>query len=486
MGENKTVLVLNSNNIQKNPHCCHGPTILFTKHSGNSQKISQFYACSAYRDSKLCSSFQNNKFIKTNNTHDEPLISALSFQTRRNFVSNIEKLNPDERAYCYDCNELFYKSNSFPHNNHNVITPISNDFLNNPTKLLNPLDVNKKEAQFFFTYETLNFLESMLSDLQISNILCVGAPRLHEYLKHSKLTKFQTHLMDIDKRFIEFYNDYEFSWYNMFNHFFFEGSTAKKNYMEFLKIKEKDKLCLVVDPPFGCRTELLALSIQKIKQEFQAINKSKAILAVFWIFPYYMETYITNVLPEFNMIDYKVNYTNHNTFHNNEKGRSLGSPIRIFTNLSLDVIKLPASEGYKFCTPCNKWVAKENEHCYSCRLCPSKNGDTYIHCKKCKLCVKPTYTHCDSCRRCIQKTNKHNCKLYQTYITCTICRKKGHIETNCSNWIINKKNQMESKQSCLICNKTTHSEKRCTNRKKILNETYFLGNYYNLFTKYFE
>lgn len=40
-------------NIKSNPHCAHGPTVLFSR-SNNSRR---FYACSACRDRKDCSFF---------------------------------------------------------------------------------------------------------------------------------------------------------------------------------------------------------------------------------------------------------------------------------------------------------------------------------------------------------------------------------------------------------------------------------------------
>lgn len=54
-----------------------------------------------------------------------------------------------------------------------------------------------------------------------------------------------------------------------------------------------------------------------------------------WMFPYFMESQILNSLPDFNMLDYKVDYVNHSLFQDGPKGRKYGSPVRIFTNISL-------------------------------------------------------------------------------------------------------------------------------------------------------
>ena len=123
---------------------------------------------------------------------------------------------------------------------------------------------------------------------------------------------------------------------------------------------------------------------------------SKLVLTDFWIFPYFMESQIFIKLPKMAMLDYKVEYTNHSQFQKGihvlvsrleinsiskpyylylfkgPKGRKQGSPVRIFTNLSLQKFQLPASEGYRFCSLCKKWISPENKHCSRCNSCTSK------------------------------------------------------------------------------------------------------------------
>jgi hypothetical protein len=53
-------------------------------------------------------------------------------------------------------------------------------------------------------------------------------------------------------------------------------------------------------------------------------------------------------------------------------GLKKGSPARIFTNVALKEVELPAEEGYSLCETCSKYVAKENLHCAFCDKCPSK------------------------------------------------------------------------------------------------------------------
>lgn len=147
-------------------------------------------------------------------------------------------------------------------------------------------------------------------------------------------------------------------------------------------------------------------------------------MRVFLIFPYFMERQILNRLPDYSMLDYKVDYDNHPLFQDGPKGRKQGSPVRLFTNVdarlkltifnslncycffNFSCITLPADEGYKLCTLCNRWVAEENCHCIKCNACTSKDGRTYVHCNQCEKCVKPTWVHCNVCKRCAQPDHK--------------------------------------------------------------------------------
>lgn len=179
------------------------------------------------------------------------------------------------------------------------------------------------------------------------------------------------------------------------------------------------------------------------------------------------------------MSDYKLNYTNHNRYTNvGPNCRSYGSPVRVFTNVPLELLQLPLEEGYKYCTKCNRFTAVENVHCDRCRDCSSQNGQTYRHCNKCDLCVKPNYIHCANCRRCSQREG-HSCELYQSKQRCWLCGQRGHTETSCRilhNLRKNAKRQNLLKQNgCLICTRKDHSERSCKLRYKYLKESQFMG-----------
>lgn len=79
--------------------------------------------------------------------------------------------------------------------------------------------------------------------------------------------------------------------------------------------------------------EPLADGISKISKLYQSINEFTNKLPVLWIFPYFMEPQLKNSLPEYSMLDYKVDYENHSLFTDKPNGRKHGSPVRIFTNL---------------------------------------------------------------------------------------------------------------------------------------------------------
>lgn len=308
--------------------------------------------------------------------------------------------------------------------------------------------------------------------------------------------KIKSILLDLDTRFYSFHNrndEMDYFHYNMFNNYFFAGNEAESKFYQFISNENNDRCCIFTDPPFGCRTEPLVFTLRTLSRKYGQLNGSHDILPIFWIFPYFMETYITKFMPEMEMLDYKIDYTNHETYHSGQNGRKQGSPVRLFTNVPLNLIQLPAKEAYRLCRKCNKWVATENRHCDRCKKCPSKNGATYIHCNLCENCVKPTYKHCNQCWRCTQIEN-HECIKYQTQLKCTICFEKGHNEFNCQKWfrlcgksaneIIKLKSKiMKTKRRiCLVCFKPGHNEQSCQRRHQILDETSFLNQHYNRLT----
>ncbi|XP_017839600.1 rRNA N6-adenosine-methyltransferase ZCCHC4 isoform X2 [Drosophila busckii] len=304
----------------------------------------------------------------------------------------------------------------------------------------------------------------------------MGTPRLHFHLRRTGNIK--SFLLDFDERFAEHLNPQEFCLYNMCNnHFFYK----RQPFEMFLKCKSQERLLIVTDPPFGCRTELIAHTLRSLRRLHNDLNELpvNTPLSIFWVYPYYMGNYIRKDMPELAACDYKLNYTNHERYTNvGPSSRSYGSPVRVFTNVPLELLQLREEHGYKFCDKCQRYTALENTHCERCNNCSSLNGQTYKHCTSCDICVKPNYVHCTKCRRCSQREG-HNCELYQSKQHCWLCGQLGHIETNCQVWRMMQRWQRKRKQfqqqGCLICGQSKHNERKCLQRYKYFKESHFMG-----------
>ncbi|PIK53720.1 putative zinc finger CCHC domain-containing protein 4 isoform X2 [Apostichopus japonicus] len=345
------------------PHCEHGPTLLFEKYYGKGN-VKRFFACSAYRDRKYCKFYQ---------PFDEKSFNHLKGQK---------------------CSKM-YKTE----------------------------ETRRRKLLVMRIHGTTEFLVKTIKSLHFDKVLCVGVPRLHEtLLKDKAQLKIDSLLLDIDERFAQFFSSSEFCRYNMFNDYFFCGS-SRVTLQSFLR---NQRVLLVMDPPFGGLVEALAFTISQITNSSSLDTNSPSSLRVMWIFPYFMEKRILSALPNFHMLDYKVSYDNHVTFKNGSKS-SKNSPVRIFTDISPAKISLPADEGYWYCSKCKLFSAPENLHCDKCNKCPSKDGSTYRHCTSCDRCVKPAYTHCALCKRC--ELPSHNCN--RVLAGCHLCGDSSHKRREC-------------------------------------------------------
>lgn len=69
-----------------------------------------------------------------------------------------------------------------------------------------------------------------------SKVICIGAPRLHEYLKvNFDSLQIKSIILDIDSRLKLFFDKNEYFEYNMLNDYFFDGPEKRKLFEEFLK-----------------------------------------------------------------------------------------------------------------------------------------------------------------------------------------------------------------------------------------------------------
>lgn len=448
MKEKESVSVI-IRDLSENPHCPHGPTILFSYKNGM-----KFFGCSCWRNA--CFFLELDVFEK----HKKAILNQNDLKVKQISTDNEIQLKK-ESHFCFNCQKIFLPLKAGPHENHTTKL-IDKDFLAQPSLFLTQLDNDKFNAQYFFDDPTLKFIVSMFEDLQLSQIICIGTPRLHEFIRAHKNGEIKSLLMDIDNRFQPFYPN-EFCHFNMFNYHFMDGADGEAKLVDFLKSNHDDERshhCIFVDPPFAARTELLTVTLKRISALYFSSNHKH--MPIFWVFPYFNEAHICKEMPEMEMLDYQVTYRDHYAFNQEYKGRKEGSPVRIFTNIDQSLIKYPSflNNLYRFCQQCLRHVALKNNHCFVCKVCPSKNGSEYRHCDECIKCVKPNYFHCYPCGRCVQKSN-HNCIIYQSHQECWGCNEKGHVENYCSRL----KQFKVKKGKCRICNEK-HNLKICKNKFK--------------------
>ncbi|XP_042211965.1 rRNA N6-adenosine-methyltransferase ZCCHC4-like isoform X2 [Homarus americanus] len=423
------------NNIEDNPLCIHGPTLLFERFQSNGQSR-QFYACSACRDRRDCAFFHwaDQKITSSKKELWDQVVKesspVRSHKERYKCLEDIKDLAAADRRYCTSCSTLLRKNERQDHNSCVLISPITNKHLCSPSTFLPPKESAKLEAQYLFASSSVDIIVGMLQNLKASRVVCVGAPRIHEAITNSPHLNMSSLMMDIDDRYCSFFSPERFIRYNMFNHHFFDGQKAKTMYQKF--ILGCENLVIVSDPPFGGRMELLAHNLNKIQEEWKKACgvHSQTQLPVLFIFPYFMEPQVISNLPNFTMLDYQVDYDNHPLYSSGPKGMKNGSAVRVFVNRPQSMFPLPESEGYHFCQPCDRWVSLNNKHCNECNGCMSKDGKTYKHCDLCKKCVKPSWIHCSKCSRCQPQDHKCHAQAGQV-LTCHMCGRSGHKRKDC-------------------------------------------------------
>ncbi|OAD59919.1 Zinc finger CCHC domain-containing protein 4 [Eufriesea mexicana] len=434
--------------LSKHPQCPHGPTLLFGTYENG--KLEKFYVCAACRERKMCKFYlkENEKLTKqqaakweqekkqfVNRYHHRPLYVRFN---------EIMYVTPENRCYCHTCEQLIFKTEKDMmnnHKNHDIKEGLTDYEMKHPTEILKPLENSRQEAQYFFTKQSTEDIVNILVKLKAKQILCICTPKIHEYILEHHEDTISSLLLDFDGRFHNFFGPLDYCWYNLLNNHFFNESAAHV-FKDFLMQNGGKDTYLVCDPPFGSRVEPISWTIKKISElhkKWNNIEDENNSLKVMFIFPYFMESVmkqksnppgISGGLKDLNMTDYKVTYNNHPLFITDTKTTKIPSPIRIFTNVSLNLVKLPEAHGYRFCKKCQKWVAKENKHCKKCQECTSKNGLTYKHCDICKRCVKPYWKHCETCTRCI--VTKHLCGQRPHVVgKCFKCNEAGHTEKEC-------------------------------------------------------
>ncbi|XP_077157617.1 rRNA N(6)-adenosine-methyltransferase ZCCHC4 [Paroedura picta] len=421
------------------PHCPHGPALLFAKIRQGKEEGRRFYACSACRERKDCSFFQweDEKVSEARRLAQEKYNQ--SRQPAFSHAQNVERYKEFivlplwERKFCQECQQLVLPPERITHAGHCLLDDVSVAQLRRPSQLLRPLENKKTNAQYLFADRSCQFLLDVVVALGFKRVLCLGTPRLHELIKlrssQEQKSPIRSLLLDIDFRYSQFYTEEEFCHYNMFNHYFFGGEAARGTCQEFLQQEKGNEVIMVADPPFGGLVEALAFAFRQLMAMSEQTGCTDAVskeLPIFWMFPYFFESRILEFFPSFRMLDYQVDYDNHALYKYGKTGRKQ-SPVRIFTNLSPQLIVLPVEEGYRFCCICQRYVSSENQHCEMCNSCTSKDGRRWRHCFLCKTCVKPSWVHCRVCDRCALPS--HSCK--DTEAGCFVCGAGDHKRTAC-------------------------------------------------------
>ena len=252
------------------------------------------------------------------------------FLSRNNFTESFQiihdfKKSPDFSTvdFCRTCSRV--KRDSCE--NHHSIQTLSKDSLKCPVSILSQKSEDKKEAQYFFSEATRKFFLSTIQKLNFTDVLCIGCPSIFE--KIEEVNSIRSLLVDIDARFGNFYNNKKFLWCNYFNGHFFNGEADRETFRNFLI--ESEKILLLIDPPFGAKTELISHSLDRTLDLLDMFNiKAKA--SVMWIYPYFMERQVvasTRARGNMRMSDYRVTYRDHKQYGEaGVAGLRLGSPIR--------------------------------------------------------------------------------------------------------------------------------------------------------------
>ncbi|XP_035229128.1 rRNA N6-adenosine-methyltransferase ZCCHC4-like isoform X2 [Stegodyphus dumicola] len=434
-------------NTKQHPSCPHGPCLMFERYNTAGIKTGKkFFACSAYRHRSLCDFFQwvedkpsaeIEKFRRDKIEKKKPPFAHKEYIKRLKVFNNLPLT---ERRYCKTCSLLILPEES--HVKHEIIDVIKEECLQ-PTILLNTLQ-NKKAEAYFFSEKTVTFIVTLLKDLGFTKLVLIGTPKVHEFLakKSSDIPGLSSFLMDVDYRYMQFYDQKQFAHYNLFNNHFFGGESSKKKFFKFLTEGSEEKTVILLDPPFGGLIDAISHTLKKMNKLWQEINQktTEEMVPLLWFFPYFFEERILQNIPELIMMDYKVEYENHKKYGMNLTSK--GSPVRIFTNIKPSSFILPENEGYRFCDKCQRYVSKENLHCLKCGKCPTKYGPTYKHCNLCCRCVKSTHNHCDLCNQCslfctcpeISSCHckcRHSEKDKKTSNTCHKCFGIGHRKRSC-------------------------------------------------------
>lgn len=405
------------------PCCAHGPALLFERFTQGGGSAGKFFACSAYRNRKECplyvvqeKNWSSDKREERKRICDDQRTAHKWYVApteRSKFVQEVRKA--DFQKFCQTCSSFIIAPDEPVQHPQHVIVTAGLKQVKQPTTVLTPLTNKQGNAQYIFSTGTSKFFSELLTSRKYSHILCIGTPKIHELFSQHK--KVRSMLLDLDARFTQFYAPTHYQHYNMAaNHFFEETGQA---YLEMF-LKDATKVAIVLDPPFGALARVIGQSINNTLSFIKGVKESLQ-PDIYWIFPHFLSKHIKETMP-LNMCHYMVEYENHPIF---KEGKSK-SPVRIFTNVPLDEIKL-VGEEYKNCIKCKGFVPKVASHCSKCQQCPTTNKAS-SHCDDCSRCVAVNFKHCPLCEGC--RPDPHNCT---PPAVCHRCKEPGHKRRECPN-----------------------------------------------------
>lgn len=153
--------------LEKNPCCPHGPTLLFSKMVKSNTK--NFYACAAQRDRKFCSFYlpegevlRNSDFWKQGSLH---FLKGINHRKLFLIANEVRLLKSSERIFCVTCSILVLPKLVSHHEQHKLIQGITDHNFENPTDILPPCEVDKSEAQYWFSKSAVNDIVRIFKSL---------------------------------------------------------------------------------------------------------------------------------------------------------------------------------------------------------------------------------------------------------------------------------------------------------------------------------
>lgn len=368
------------------------------------------YVCSADRSNE-CKAFRN---YDPQRSLDE---QARRRQRCRKRLLQTLKANRKDRHFCTDCDELFLADEWFRHERHEVKSGITRRQLRRPTQLLSAKVEKSEQAQFYFSEISLKLVLSTIRRAGATHVLCIGCPSIHERLLsiRSKLN-ISSFLLDIDRRFLQFFSASSFLCFNMVNSYCFDSKPIEDHLDSFLK--QSDRLIVLVDPPFGALIPALGDTLRKLRKRYAYLKRSACATSekasnrtenvkqdgrepestidhefnVIMFHQYFFDKHILAEFPNLKMMDIQITYANHPKM----------KEARMFTDIVASLFKpiKAIQNDYKFCAHCDRYVHAIANHCNECKDCGAKDGRESIHCAVCDKCVKCTWAHCFECGFC--------------------------------------------------------------------------------------